>query len=43
VHVLPAGGSPRDDSLLSYRDARLVADRIRRAHEVSAGYLREHL
>jgi NTE family protein len=43
VHVLPAGGSPKDDSLLSYRDARLVADRIRRAHEVSAGYLREHL
>jgi NTE family protein len=40
VHVLPAGGSPRDDSLLAYRDASLVADRIARAHEVSADYLR---
>jgi len=43
VHVLPAGGTRRDDSLLAYRDAGLVADRIRRAHEVSAAYLDEHL
>ena len=39
VHVLPAGGSRQHDSLLSYRDAGLVADRIRRAHQVSADYL----
>lgn len=43
VHVLPAGGTRKDDSLLGYRDARLVADRIRRAHDVSAGYLRASL
>jgi NTE family protein len=40
VHVLPAGGTRKDDSLLGYRDAGLVADRIARAHEVSADYLR---
>jgi len=40
VHVLPAGGTRKDDSLLAYRDASLVADRITRAYEVSADYLR---
>ncbi|HET8559713.1 MAG TPA: patatin-like phospholipase family protein [Marmoricola sp.] len=43
VHVLPAGGSRKDDSLLSYRDAGLVADRIRRAYDLSAAWLREEL
>ncbi|HEY6932299.1 MAG TPA: patatin-like phospholipase family protein [Marmoricola sp.] len=43
VHVLPAGGSRKDDSLLAYRDAGLVADRIARAYEVSSAYLGEQL
>jgi NTE family protein len=39
VHVLPAGGSTRDDSPLAYRDASLVRDRMETAHQLSAEYL----
>jgi NTE family protein len=41
AHVLPAGGSVRDDSALAYRDAGLVAQRIEVAHELSAAFLTE--
>lgn len=43
AHVLPAGGSPRDDSPLAYRDASLVGRRIQTAYDVSNAYLDEHL
>lgn len=39
AHVLPAGGSSRDDSPLAYRDASLVRDRIETAYELSRDYL----
>jgi NTE family protein len=44
AHVLPTGGgSPRDDSLLAYRDFKAVTRRIDAAYEASSVYLREHL
>lgn len=43
AHVLPAGGSTKDDSALAYRDASLVAGRIEAAYEQSRSYLAEHL
>jgi NTE family protein len=43
AHVLPAGGSTKDDSALAYRDASLVAGRIEAAYEQSRTYLAEHL
>ncbi|MCW2782714.1 MAG: Patatin [Marmoricola sp.] len=43
AHILPAGGSTRDDSMLAYRDASLVADRIQAAYAGSVTYLDEHL
>lgn len=40
AHVLPAGGgSPKDDSLLSYRDFKAVVRRIDRAYSASVDYL----
>ncbi|WP_433614902.1 patatin-like phospholipase family protein [Dactylosporangium sp. CA-139114] len=40
VHVLPTGGgSPKDDSPLSYRKVELARGRIRRAYEASLAYL----
>ncbi|MGA9749930.1 MAG: patatin-like phospholipase family protein [Nocardioides sp.] len=40
AHVLPTGGSsPKDDSLLSYRDFRAVLRRIDRAYIATATYL----
>jgi NTE family protein len=40
AHVLPTGGgSPRDDSLLAYRDFRAVMRRIDAAYEASCHYL----
>ncbi|RYE74524.1 MAG: patatin-like phospholipase family protein, partial [Myxococcales bacterium] len=43
VHVLPAGGSTRDDSPMAYRDASLVRDRIATAYRLSAEYLTSEL
>ena len=43
AHVLPAGGSGKDDSPMAYRDASLVAARIETAYELGAAYLREHV
>jgi len=43
AHVLPAGGSPRDDSPLAYRDASVVGRRIQTAYDGSVAYLEEHL
>ena len=44
AHVLPTGGgSPKDDSLLSYRDFRAVVRRIDAAHRASVAYLETHL
>ena len=44
AHVLPSGGgSPRDDSLLSYRDFASVARRIDAGYRASAAYLEQHL
>ncbi len=43
AHVLPAGGSSKDDSAAAYRDASLVAGRIESAYEQSRAYLEEHL
>ncbi len=44
AHVLPTGGgSPKDDSVLAYRDFRSVMRRIDAAHRASAAYLAEHL
>ena len=40
AHVLPTGGgTPKDDSLLSYRDFRGVVRRIDAAYRASAAYL----
>ena len=43
AHVLPAGGSARDDSPRAYRDASLVAARIEAAYEQGLAYLAQHL
>ncbi len=43
AHVLPAGGSDRDDSPLVYRDFARVRERIDEAYEASRDYLAEHL
>lgn len=43
AHVLPAGGSARDDSPLAYRDGSLVQRRIEAAYAGSVAYLDEHL
>ncbi len=43
AHVLPAGGSARQDSPRAYRDATMVAERIETAHRLSAEYLEDHL
>jgi NTE family protein len=43
AHVLPAAGSARDDSPLSYRDTKRVAARIDAAYDASRAYLDEHL
>jgi len=45
AHVLPtgAGGSVKDDSLLSYRDFSAVVRRIDQAYDASRRYLDEHL
>ena len=43
AHVLPTGGgSPKDDSLLAYRDLSGVLRRIEAAYAASARYLEEH-
>lgn len=39
AHVLPAGGSDKDDSPLAYRDASLVKGRMETAYQLSAEYL----
>jgi NTE family protein len=43
AHVLPAGGSAKDDSPLGYRDTSQVARRIEAAYDGSRAYLEEHL
>ncbi len=43
AHVLPAGGSDRDDSPLVYRDFARVRARIDEAYDASRDYLAEHL
>jgi NTE family protein len=44
AHVLPTGGgSPKDDSLLAYRDFTAVMRRIDAAYRASADYLGERL
>ena len=43
AHVLPAGGSAKDDSPRAYRDTSLVARRIEAAYDGSRAYLDEHL
>ncbi|MEP6814882.1 MAG: patatin-like phospholipase family protein [Marmoricola sp.] len=43
AHVLPAGGSAKDDSPLAYRDFVRVQVRIKAAYDASRAYLREHL
>lgn len=43
AHVLPAGGSSKDDSASAYRDVSLVAGRIETAYLESRTYLAEHL
>jgi NTE family protein len=44
AHVLPTGGgTPKDDSLLSYRDFRGVVRRIDAAYRASAAYLETSL
>ena len=42
AHVLPAGGSARDDSVRAYRDTSQVARRIEAAYAGSRAYLEEH-
>jgi NTE family protein len=43
AHVLPTGGSsPRDDSLLAYRDFSAVLRRIDASYAASVAYLKEH-
>lgn len=42
AHVLPAGGgSPKDDSVLAYRDFSTVVRRIGQAYDATAAYLRD--
>jgi NTE family protein len=42
AHVLPTGGgSPKDDSLLSYRDFKAVVRRIDRAYAATTDYLEQ--
>jgi NTE family protein len=44
AHVLPAAGtSPRDDSMLAFRDFSSVQRRIDATYDASADYLAEHL
>ncbi|MDQ6933825.1 MAG: patatin-like phospholipase family protein [Actinomycetota bacterium] len=43
AHVLPAGGSARDDAPSAYRDSSLVSSRIETAYSYSRAYLDEHL
>src|SRR6476620_10148707 len=43
AHVLPAGGSAKDDSPWVYRDASRVEGRIEAAYDGSRAYLAEHL
>ena len=43
AHVLPAGGSAKDDSPRVYRDTSQVAGRIEAAYDESRAYLEEHL
>ena len=43
AHVLPAGGSAKDDSPRRYRDTSSVAGRIEAAYDESMAYLEEHL
>jgi NTE family protein len=44
AHVLPARGtSPRDDTILAYRDFGGVADRIDHTYQASLAYLDSHL
>lgn len=43
AHVLPAGGSARDDAPSAYRDSSLVSGRIETAYSYSRAYLDEHL
>lgn len=43
AHVLPAGGSAKDDAPMSYRDASLVGRRIEAAYDGSVAYLEQHL
>jgi NTE family protein len=43
THVLPAGGTARDDNLLAYRDFRRVERRITASYDASRTYLEEHL
>ncbi|MDQ6687715.1 MAG: patatin-like phospholipase family protein [Actinomycetota bacterium] len=43
AHVLPTGGSARDDAPSAYRDSSLVSSRIETAYSYSRAYLDEHL
>ncbi len=43
AHVLPAGGSSKDDSVRAFRDTSQVASRIEAAYDGSRTYLEEHL
>lgn len=43
AHVLPAGGSTKDDSPLAYRDFARVQARIGAAYDASRAYLQEQL
>jgi NTE family protein len=43
AHVLPAGGSAKDDSPWVYRDTSRVEGRIEAAYDGSRAYLAEHL
>jgi NTE family protein len=43
AHVLPAGGTAKDDSPWVYRDTSRVEGRIEAAYDASRAYLAEHL
>jgi NTE family protein len=43
AHVLPAGGSAKDDNPLAYRDFARVERRIEASYDASRAYLAEHL
>ena len=43
AHVLPAGGTARDDNMLAYRDFARVERRIAASYDASRAYLDEHL